>query len=90
MSNFAFPWLQQARIRKGINILVATPGRLVDHMRTTATLNVSHCRFLVLDEADRLMDLGFERDISMFASGEESGCIPVVVVLKGIYEPSSA
>lgn len=56
----------QARIRKGINVLVATPGRLVDHLRTTACLNLSHCRYLVMDEADRLMDLGFEKDISMW------------------------
>jgi hypothetical protein len=65
----------QARLRKGINILVATPGRLVDHLRTTACLNVSHCRILVLDEADRLMDLGFEKDISMLAA---SSTLPMV------------
>lgn len=55
-------------------------------MRTTATLNVSHCRFLVLDEADRLMDLGFERDISMFACGGESRYVGVVVVFMEIHE----
>lgn len=55
---------EKARLRKGINILVATPGRLVDHLENTQTLDVSKVRFLVLDEGDRLMDLGFEEDIT--------------------------
>ncbi|KNC87866.1 hypothetical protein SARC_00001 [Sphaeroforma arctica JP610] len=54
---------EKARIRKGINVLVATPGRLVDHLSTTSSLNVSRCRMLVLDEADRLMELGFKKDL---------------------------
>lgn len=54
---------EKARLRKGINILVSTPGRLLDHLRNTKALNVSKVRWLVLDEADRLMDLGFEETI---------------------------
>ena len=50
---------EKARLRKGIPILVATPGRLLDHLQNTSSFNVSKCRFLVLDEADRLMELGF-------------------------------
>ncbi|KAI0291216.1 P-loop containing nucleoside triphosphate hydrolase protein [Multifurca ochricompacta] len=50
---------EKARIRKGIPILVATPGRLLDHLQNTSSLDTSKCRWLVLDEADRLMDLGF-------------------------------
>lgn len=59
---------EKARLRKGINILVATPGRLVDHLENTKVLDVSQVRWLVLDEGDRLMELGFEeaiRDILM-------------------------
>lgn len=55
---------EKARLRKGINILVATPGRLVDHLSNTRALDVSSVRWLVLDEGDRLMDLGFEEDIT--------------------------
>ena len=55
---------EKARLRKGVNILVATPGRLVDHLDNTTALDVSSVRWLVLDEGDRLMDLGFEEDIS--------------------------
>lgn len=54
---------EKARLRKGINILVATPGRLLDHLEHTEVLDVSNVRWLVLDEGDRLMELGFEQDI---------------------------
>ena len=54
---------EKARLRKGLNILVATPGRLADHLDNTRTLDVSAVRWLVLDEGDRLMDLGFEEEI---------------------------
>jgi ATP-dependent RNA helicase DDX31/DBP7 len=55
---------EKARLRKGLNILVATPGRLVDHLDNTQVLDVGLVRWLVLDEGDRLMDLGFEQDIT--------------------------
>ena len=55
---------EKARLRKGLNILVATPGRLVDHLDNTTALDVSRVRWLVLDEGDRLMELGFEQDIT--------------------------
>ena len=54
---------EKARIRKGINILVATPGRLVDHLDNTEALDIKNVRWLVLDEGDRLVELGFEEDI---------------------------
>ena len=54
---------EKARLRKGINILVATPGRLADHLNNTKVLDISKVRWLVLDEGDRLMDLGFEEEI---------------------------
>ncbi|XP_034119627.1 probable ATP-dependent RNA helicase CG8611 [Drosophila albomicans] len=54
---------EKARLRKGINVLLGTPGRLVDHLLHTATFNLSKLRFLVLDEADRLLELGYERDV---------------------------
>ncbi|XP_037115622.1 probable ATP-dependent RNA helicase DDX31 isoform X2 [Syngnathus acus] len=56
---------EKARLRKGINILVATPGRLVDHIQHTASIAFGAVRWLVLDEADRTLDLGFEKDLSI-------------------------
>ena len=54
---------EKARLRRGANILVATPGRLADHLDNTEVLDVSQVRWLVLDEGDRLMELGFEEEI---------------------------
>ncbi|XP_030379448.1 probable ATP-dependent RNA helicase CG8611 [Scaptodrosophila lebanonensis] len=54
---------EKARLRKGINILMGTPGRLVDHLLHTATFKLGKLRYLVIDEADRLMELGYERDV---------------------------
>ncbi|PSK59434.1 ATP-dependent RNA helicase HAS1 [Elsinoe australis] len=59
---------EKARLRKGVNILVATPGRLADHLNNTEVLDVSKVRWLVLDEGDRLMELGFEQDIQKIVS----------------------
>ena len=59
---------EKARLRKGVNILVATPGRLADHLENTEVLDVSKVRWLVLDEGDRLMELGFEKDVQKIVS----------------------
>ncbi|KAF7306070.1 RNA helicase [Mycena chlorophos] len=60
---------EKARLRKGLPIIVATPGRLLDHLQNTGSLNVGKCRWLVLDEADRLMELGFEETITGIIQG---------------------
>ena len=60
---------EKARLRKGLPILVATPGRLLDHLQRTSSFNVGKCRWLVLDEADRLMELGFEDTIRGIIQG---------------------
>ncbi len=53
---------QIAALRKGTDVLVATPGRLLDHINQN-TVNLSDIEILVLDEADRMLDMGFVRDI---------------------------
>lgn len=52
---------EKARLRKGVTVLMGTPGRLRDHLESTASFHAPKLRMLVLDEADRLLDLGFER-----------------------------
>ena len=49
-------------LRRGVDIVVATPGRLLDHMQQK-TIDLSHLEILVLDEADRMLDMGFIHDI---------------------------
>ncbi len=53
---------QIEKLKRGVDILVATPGRLLDHAGQK-TLNLSHIEILVLDEADRMLDMGFIHDI---------------------------
>lgn len=53
---------QIAKLRKGVDIVVATPGRLLDHLQQR-TIDLSNVEVLVLDEADRMLDMGFIRDI---------------------------
>jgi ATP-dependent RNA helicase RhlE len=50
------------RFRRGIDIVVATPGRLLDHAQRH-TMDFSRIEFLILDEADRMLDMGFIKDI---------------------------
>lgn len=53
---------QVGRLRRGVDVLVATPGRLLDHVGQK-TVDLSHLEMLVLDEADRMLDMGFIHDI---------------------------
>jgi ATP-dependent RNA helicase DDX10/DBP4 len=56
--------LQEERERLGrMNILVATPGRMLQHMDQTADLDIGNLQMLILDEADRIMDMGFSQTI---------------------------
>ncbi len=53
---------QITRLRQGVDIVIATPGRLLDHVGQK-TLDLSKVEFLILDEADRMLDMGFIHDI---------------------------
>jgi len=53
---------QISKLHKGVDIVIATPGRLLDHLQQ-GTINLGHVEMLVLDEADRMLDMGFIRDI---------------------------
>jgi len=77
---------QISKLRKGLDVLVATPGRLLDLMRQGA-LGLSQLQTLVLDEADRMLDLGFAHDLDrpccsrprsrMRSAGWRSSCCPI-------------
>ncbi len=58
---------QQREIARGIDILVATPGRLMDLMQQKL-VNLDHLEYFVLDEADRMLDMGFINDIKRIIS----------------------
>ena len=53
---------QIAKLKRGVDIVIATPGRLLDHLGQ-GTIDLSKVEILVLDEADRMLDMGFIRDI---------------------------
>src|SRR2546427_3427010 len=59
--------LQYNQLRRGIQIVVATPGRLIDHVRQ-ASIQLDNVKFVVLDEADRMLDMGFIDDIKFILS----------------------
>jgi superfamily II DNA/RNA helicase len=53
---------QAADLRAGVEIVIATPGRLIDMLESRVT-NLKRVTYLVLDEADRMLDMGFEPQI---------------------------
>lgn len=54
-------------LKRGVDIVVATPGRLMDHMER-GTIDLKHIEVLVLDEADRMLDMGFINDVKRIVS----------------------
>lgn len=53
---------QLLELKKGVHLVVGTPGRILDHL-SRGTLNLAQVRYVVLDEADRMLDIGFRPDI---------------------------
>ncbi len=58
---------QKRDIRYGLEVCIATPGRLLDFVREK-TINLDRVTFIVLDVADRMLDMGFERQTAMFSA----------------------
>ena len=54
---------EAAKLVKGVNILVATPGRLLDHLNSTTDFLFKNLQCLIIDEADRVLDIGFEEEL---------------------------
>ena len=59
--------VQTRQLRRGCDIIVATPGRLIDHLQQR-NVNLSNVEILVLDEADRMLDMGFMPDVRQIMS----------------------
>ena len=57
------PKKEKARLRKGITILVCTPGRFLYHLQNTENIGLSRLQYMIIDEADRMLDMGFEREM---------------------------
>jgi ATP-dependent RNA helicase DeaD len=60
--------IQKAKLRNGVHILVATPGRLIDFLYNTTSIDLSQVRTLALDEADEMLKMGFIEDVDFILS----------------------
>jgi ATP-dependent RNA helicase DeaD len=60
--------IQKAKLRDKVHILVATPGRLIDFLYNTTSIDLSSVRTLVLDEADEMLKMGFIEDVDFILS----------------------
>src|SRR4051795_3749027 len=59
--------VQLSALRRGVHVIVGTPGRIMDHLEK-GTLDLSQLRFLVLDEADEMLNMGFAEDVETILS----------------------
>ncbi len=60
--------VQLSALRRGVHVVVGTPGRVMDHL-DKGTLDLSEIRFVVLDEADEMLNMGFAEDVEQILSG---------------------
>jgi ATP-dependent RNA helicase DeaD len=60
--------VQLSALRRGVHVVVGTPGRVMDHLEK-GTLDLSGLRFVVLDEADEMLNMGFAEDVEQILSG---------------------
>ena len=68
------PIPQQFKVlRQGVQVVVATPGRLIDHMER-GSISLEHLKYCVLDEADEMLDFGFEEELDTILAQVPSGC----------------
>ncbi|KAK0092011.1 hypothetical protein PV326_002390 [Microctonus aethiopoides] len=60
--------IEAQKLAKGINIVVATPGRLLDHLQNTPEFLFKNLQCLIIDEADRILDIGFEEELKQIVN----------------------
>ena len=66
-------------LQNGVEIVIATPGRLIDHLEAGNT-NLKRVTYLVLDEADRMLDMGFEPQVTYCFDIEIECCMSLDIV----------
>ena len=54
---------EKKKLRKGLNVIITTPGRLLYHLQNTENINFRTLKMIIIDEADLMLDMGFEKDI---------------------------
>jgi len=64
--------VQLSALRRGVHVVVGTPGRIMDHLEK-GTLDLSQLRFLVLDEADEMLKMGFQEDVETILADTPEG-----------------
>ena len=55
--------MEKEKLKKGVNVLIATPGRLLDHLNNTEDFNFKNLKVLVMDEADQILKIGFREEM---------------------------
>lgn len=66
--------VEAEKLGKGVNILVATPGRLLDHLQNTPDFLYKNLQCLVIDEVDRILEIGFEEELKQIVNLLPSKC----------------
>lgn len=71
---------EKRALRRGLSILIATPGRLLQHLENTQCLSLSKLRWLVFDEADLLLDMGYKQHVNSILSAVKEQRVADVTV----------
>ena len=66
------------KLAKGLNLIIATPGRLLDHLQNTPGFVYKNIKILVLDEADRILEVGFEDEMVCISQHHTRSWLKVV------------
>lgn len=69
------------KLAKGVNLIIATPGRLLDHLQNTQGFIYKNIKALIIDEADRILEVGFEDEMRQ---GKQLGPATTSSRLEGI------
>ena len=86
---------EKSRLRNGITILISTPGRICDHLLHTESMKLDKIETFVLDEADRLLELGYENDVkkvvdTIAEQNKEKRNIQKILLSKLFHGPTKA
>lgn len=69
------PKKEKAKLRKGLTIVITTPGRLLYHLKNTESIGFSRLQTIIIDEADRMLDMGFEREMTACLDEIKKRCV---------------